>query len=83
MLSGQSCGWQVVLPAGPEGTEQVQDWVFKRTPAELKAAMQEAKRKREQSEVSSSHSAAPCLEFLPPQYFQSLLDSNASSSAGI
>ena len=42
---------QVVLPSGPDGAAQVQDWVFKRTPAELKEAMLEARRKKEQSEV--------------------------------
>lgn len=45
-------GMQVLLPSAPNGREEVADWVFKRTPAELKAAMLEARRKREQSEVS-------------------------------
>lgn len=41
---------QVVMPAADAGGE-VPDWVYKRSPVELKAAMQAAQRKRQQDEV--------------------------------
>ena len=42
---------QVLLPSGAGGNS-VPDWVYQRTPAELKEALLAARRKQEQSEVS-------------------------------
>ena len=42
---------QVLIPNEPNF--QVADWVFERSPAELKRAVQDAQRKREQSQVKS------------------------------
>ena len=41
------------MPAATESGGEVPDWVFKRSPVELKAAMQAAQRKRQQDEVCS------------------------------
>lgn len=42
------------MPGQTGAGGEVPDWVFKRTPAELKAAMQAAQRKRQQDEVSTA-----------------------------
>ena len=42
---------QVLLPAETEGRTLIPDWVFKRTPAEVKEQLLAARKKREQSEV--------------------------------
>ena len=41
---------QVLIPNEPNF--KVEDWVFERSPAELKRAVQDAQRKREQNQVS-------------------------------
>lgn len=44
----------IVPSSSDSGKADVADWVFERGPAELKAAMKSAQKKREQSEVGVS-----------------------------
>ena len=41
------------MPAAAGRDEDLPEWVYRRSPAELKAAMHAAQRKRQQDEVSS------------------------------
>lgn len=45
---------KVLLPAAVGKDEEVPDWIFQRSPAELKAGVQAAQRKRQQDEVSQA-----------------------------
>ena len=63
-----SDGGQVVMPAATDAGGEVPDWAYKRSPVELKAAMQAAQRKRQQDEVCSPSN--PLFLALLPQVFQ-------------
>ena len=53
------------MPAASDAGGEVPDWVYKRSPVELKAAMQAAQRKRQQDEVclpSNALFSLPCCQ---------------------
>lgn len=53
---------QVLIPA--EQNYQVEDWVFERSPQELKQAVKAAQRKREMGEVRAAGACCMCWGLL-------------------